>query len=114
MQHTDTPHHDALVVRLQLSPHLSVDALQHRLQGLSASRLAADLGVPMAGGVGLSASLGDAHASAADLSDLRASGGLSKARIRHCLCCSRPIISAHPGVRMCRPCRIGEIDWRIR
>lgn len=113
MQHTDTLLLDAQPARLQLSPHVPADALQRRLNGMSATALAADLRTPLSGAVGLSRALCDAHASADDLADLRASGGLPAARIRSCICCSRQIISAHAGVRMCRPCRLGDIDWRF-
>lgn len=95
-----------------ISRHAPATALHRALAGDTVAATARDIGWQSAGGSYLGTSLRDAHASPDDISDLRATGGLSVARVRPCICCSRPIVSAHPGVRMCVPCRRGDIDMK--
>lgn len=111
MQHIDTAPIDDRPPRL-ISRPAPAAALHRVLAGDTIAATASDMGWQSGGGASLGRSLRDAHASPDDISDLRATGGLSAARVRPCICCGRPIVSAHAGVRMCVPCRRGDIDMR--
>jgi len=111
MQHTAPAPFDDRPPRL-IFRHAPAAALHRVLTGDTISATARDIGWQSGCGASLGTSLRDAHASPDDISDLRAVGGLAAARVRTCICCGRPIVSAHPGVRMCVPCRVGNIDMR--